>query len=73
MNYSHYHLIKEFNYTVPHTVKTNTTYDFVCMPLHHCKKKIPKQEVLTMVLMKIQVFQFMMMYQLARRCGVFRP
>jgi len=40
MNYSQNHLIKEFNYTVPHTVKTKrTNYDFVWMPLHHCKKK----------------------------------
>jgi hypothetical protein len=39
MNYSHYHLIKECNYTTPQTAKTNTKYDFVWMPLHHCKKR----------------------------------
>ena len=42
MNYSHYHLIKEFNYTIPHTAQTHTIHDFVWMPLHHCKKKVPK-------------------------------
>jgi hypothetical protein len=37
MDYSHYHFIKEFNYTVPHTAETNTKHDFVWLPLHHCK------------------------------------
>ncbi len=74
MNYSHYHLIKEFNYTIPHTAQTHTIHDFVWMPLHHCKKKkYLRLEVLTVVLTKIQVFQDMMMYQLVRRRGVFSP
>lgn len=72
MNYSHYHLIKEFNYTIPHTA--HTQYMTLCGC--HCttvQKKYLRLEVLTVVLTKIRVFQDMMMYQLVGRRGMFSP
>jgi len=70
MNYSHYHLIKEFIYTVPHTVKRNAKYDFVWMPLHHCKTKSLNRRFIQWCQWRSKSST---MYQLVRRCGVFRP